>query len=245
MRTKAYHSVIAFLALLAPAAYAQFPDKFTNLQVLPKDISRQELTQIMRGFSFSLGTRCVGCHAGKDTPSLSEVDFASDEKDTKKTARAMLKMTAAINADYVSKLGKDAPAKVECVTCHRGISKPRTLQAVVREELDKNGLPAAVALYRDLKKKYFGGAQYDFTETSLNLLTESLPKGMTKEAAAFMELNAETATLSGWGLNLLAMAHKANGETEKAIAEFTKIVEKNPNDKWAKGQLDELTNKKN
>jgi hypothetical protein len=33
------------------------------------------------------------------------------------------------------------------------------------------------------------------------------------------------------------MAHKANGETDKAIVDFQKIVDANPNDVWAKGQL--------
>src|SRR5262249_19017992 len=114
-------------------------------------------------------------------------------------------------------------------------------QAVLREELERKDLVSTIALYRKLRKLYYGGGQYDFTETSLNLLAESLGRqGKTKEAAAIMELNAENATLTGWGKNLLAMAHQANGETDKAIADFEKIVDANPNDAWAKGQLEEL-----
>jgi hypothetical protein len=37
-----------FLCWSAPAA-AQFPEKFTNLQVLPKDITRAQLQSTMRG----------------------------------------------------------------------------------------------------------------------------------------------------------------------------------------------------
>jgi tetratricopeptide (TPR) repeat protein len=223
------------LLLLAAGASGQVPDKFTNLQVLPKDISKPELMNIMRGFSFSVGARCVDCHVGKDTPSLEGVNFTADDKETKKTARQMLRMVAAINNDFVPN------GRVECGTCHHGLRKPRTLQAALTEELEKKDLAAAIALYRDLKKQYYGGAQYDFSETGLNLLAESLGRQRkTKEAAAFMELNAESTALTGWGKNLLAMAHKANGETDKAIADFQKIVDANPNDAWAKQQLEQL-----
>jgi tetratricopeptide (TPR) repeat protein len=229
------------LLLVAVGATAQVPDKFTNLQVLPKDIAKPELMNIMRGFSFSLGARCVDCHVGKDSPSLEGVDFKADDKETKKTAREMLRMVAAINKDYVGKLPSASAARVECVTCHHGLRKPRTLQAALGEELEKKDLAAAIALYHDLRKQYYGGDQYDFTETSLNLLVESLGRQhKIKEAAAFMELNAENTTLTRWGRSLIAMAHKANGETEKAIADFQKIVDANPGDAWAKQQLEEL-----
>ena len=231
----------SLLLAFTVCATAQVPDKFTNLQVIPKDIAKPALMGMMRGFSFSLGARCVDCHVGKDTPNLEGVDFAADDKETKKTARAMLRMVAAINNDYVSKLTPASGTRVDCTTCHHGLKKPRTLQAVLTEELEKKDLTAAIALYRDAKKQYYGGAQYDFTEASLNQLTESLlQQRKTKEAAAFMELNAENTTTTRWGKNLLAMAHKANGETDKAIADFQKIVEANPNDAWAKGQLEEL-----
>lgn len=61
-----------FLLLLAiaTAAFAQVPDQYTNLQVLPKNITCPELMKIMRGFSFSLGARCVACHAGNPSGAL-------------------------------------------------------------------------------------------------------------------------------------------------------------------------------
>ncbi len=232
---------LTVMLLTASVLSAQIPDKFTNLQVLPKDISQRELTTIMRGFSFSLGLRCINCHVGNDTPNLAGVDFAADTKDTKKTARVMLRMIDALNRDYVAKLEPATATRVDCATCHHGLSKPRSLQAVLAAELEKKDLVAAIALYRDLRKQYYGGAQYDFTETPLNQLTESLlAKHKVKEAAAFMELNAEVNSLTGWGRSLIAMSHQANGETDKAIADFQKIVELNPNDSWAKKQLEGL-----
>lgn len=64
------------------------PDTFTNLQVLPKDISKPELVRIMKSFAITFEKRCSFCHVATDD--LSEADFASDEKETKKKARELL-----------------------------------------------------------------------------------------------------------------------------------------------------------
>jgi tetratricopeptide (TPR) repeat protein len=234
--------LILMLSFMAVATEAQVPDKFTNLQYFPKTISRQELLGNMRGFSFSLGVRCQFCHAGKEENKLEQTDFSSDEKDTKKTARAMLRMVDAINQDYIGKMGRTAPLRVECVTCHHGLSIPKTMNALLAETIDKKDIQAAITLYRELRKQDLGGGKYDFGETSLNILTESLlnqEKG--KEAVAIMELNVEVNTPpSGWAYSLLAMAHMANKEFEKAKADYQKILELNPQDAWAKKKLEEL-----
>jgi len=234
------------LSLAALAAEAQMPDKFTNLQYFPKTISRQELMGNMRGFSFSLGVRCQFCHAGKDGNKREQMDFASDEKDTKKTARAMLRMVDAINQEYIAKMGRTAPIRVECVTCHHQLSIPKTMNALLAETIDKKDIQAALALYRDLRKNGLGNGQYDFGETSLNILTESLLKqDKAKEAVAIMELNVEVNTPpSGWAYNLLAMSHVANKQVEKARADYQKILELNPQDEWAKKQLEQLNGSK-
>jgi tetratricopeptide (TPR) repeat protein len=237
---------VMLLSMAALAAGAQMPDKFTNLQYFPKTISRQELMGNMRGFSFSLGVRCQFCHAGKDGNKLEQMDFASDEKDTKKTARAMLRMVDAINQEYIAKMGRTAPIRVECVTCHHQLSIPKTMNALLAETIDKKDIQAAIALYRDLRKNGLGNGQYDFGETSLNILTESLLKqDKAKEAVAIMELNVEVNTPpSGWAYNLLAMSHVANKQVEKAKADYQKILELNPQDEWAKKQLEQLNGSK-
>src|SRR3954451_8811991 len=106
-------AICAVVLLCATSALAQMPDKFTNLQVLPKDISKKDLMAIMRSFSFSLGVRCEHCHV--QTP-YKKTDFPLDDKDEKKTARLMLRMVTSINGDYMSNVGKPSPVKVECVT---------------------------------------------------------------------------------------------------------------------------------
>ena|SRR5947209_17666069 len=76
---------------LAPAVQQKdpIPDTFTNLQVLPKNISKPDLVDIMKGFCKTFKVRCSYCHVATDD--LSQADFPSDEKGTKKEARELLR----------------------------------------------------------------------------------------------------------------------------------------------------------
>jgi tetratricopeptide (TPR) repeat protein len=227
------------------AAPQQADEKPKNLQYFPKDTTRQALVQRMRGFSFALGTRCEHCHVEK-TPGSHDLDFAADDKQEKKTARAMLKMVDAINQEYIAKMGRTAPMRVECVTCHRGLTIPKTMNALLAETIEKKGVDAAIAQYRELRRNGLGDGQYDFGETALNILTESLlHENKGKEAAAIMELNVEVNTPpSLWALHLSGQAHIANHENEKAIEDYKKILEENPKDEFAKKQLNFLQGNK-
>ncbi len=65
------------------------PDKFTNLTVLPKDISKPDLMNVMKSMTSTTPTgRCSYCHAVSDD--LTEGNLASDEKPVKARARKML-----------------------------------------------------------------------------------------------------------------------------------------------------------
>jgi hypothetical protein len=234
--------LVAILLAVTPAV-AQFPDKFTNLQVLPKDISQSDLQTTMRGFAFALNVRCPYCHEQKADMKM---DFPADDKDQKKTARVMLQMVAIINRDYLSKIGKETPVRVECVTCHHGLTQPRTLNAVLAETIEREGIDAAIKQYHDVRTQYYGTGQYDFGETPLNQLAESLlAKGKNKDAVAIMEMHfAANNPTSVWSYHVLAMSHQANGEIEKAKADYSKVFELHPDDSWAKQQLDALSSRK-
>jgi len=235
-----------FLLLCSLRVSAQIPEKFTNLKVLPKDISRQELQSTMRGFAFALSVRCEHCHVEKAGGKKFEMDFAADDKEAKKTARVMLEMVAAINRDYISKVTKTPPIQVQCVTCHHGLTQPRTLNSVLAETIDQKGIDSAVAQYHELRQKYFGSGQYDFGETSLNQLTESLlAQKKNKEALTIMEMSFDSNHPdSVWSYHMLAMTHEVNGQTEKAIADYRKVLELHPDDDWAKQQIASLSKPK-
>src|SRR5262249_17209563 len=177
-------ALLLAMSATAQLSKAQFPDKFTNLKVLPKDITKQQLQSMMRGFAFALGVRCEHCHSEKPGGQKFELDFAADDKEEKKTGRLMLEMVAGINRDYLAKLSRTPAVEAQCVTCHHGLAKPRTLNSVLAETMEQKGLEAAVALYRELRTKYYGGAQYDFWETAMKLLTESFFAHKKKEEGA-------------------------------------------------------------
>ena len=114
--------MVAIAVLTWPSrATAQIPEKFENLQVAPKDISRMALLNAMKDMTFALGTRCWYCHEG-DGDDLSNFDFASDKKAAKDVTRTMMKMVEEINTSFISKV--EADAKVTCYTCHRGHIEP-------------------------------------------------------------------------------------------------------------------------
>lgn len=244
MRQRILFSGLAILGifLAAASASAQFPDKFTNLKVLPKDISKNDLQSVMRGFSFALDVRCDHCHVEKPEKGL---DFAADGKEPKNTARIMLEMVAASNRDFIAKIKKTdgAPFQVECVTCHHGLTQPRPLNKVLADDIAQHGVDHALALYDELRGKYLGTGQYDFGETSLNQLAESLmAQGKNKEALAIMEKHfAVNHSESMWSLHMLAQAHLANGQVDKALADYRKVFELHPDDTWAKKQIEVLS----
>src|SRR6188472_649387 len=96
---------------------------FKNLQVLPKDTTREQIFPIMKGFAQGLGVRCTHCHVGVEGQPLSTFDFASDSKPEKAKARAMLRMVHRINEEDFG-VKQFADVKVTCYTCHRGATKP-------------------------------------------------------------------------------------------------------------------------
>jgi len=239
---RALLEVAAVVLAVACCPAQQLPDKFSNLQVLPKDISKADLMQTMRGFAFALNVRCSYCHVEKSAKEL-DLDFPADDKQAKRTARIMLMMVATVNRDYVAKIGKPEPVQVQCVTCHHGLTQPRPLNAVLADTFQKQGIDATIALYRDLRGKYYGTGQYDFGETPLNQFTETLMHAKKfKEAVAIMEVSfAENHPDSLRSYHMLAMSHQANGELEKAKADYRKVLQLHPDDRWARTQLDSLT----
>lgn len=95
----------------------------TNLQVLPKDTTGPQVIAIMRGFAGDLGVECSYCHA-KD-PATGHLNFASDANPMKNRARVMMRMTHAINTEFLTQLTEPkSDAHVTCGTCHRGMSTP-------------------------------------------------------------------------------------------------------------------------
>jgi len=205
--------LVAVGSLAASNVAAQIPDSFTNLRVLPKNIPRDSLIQIMRRFSLSLGVRCQYCHVGGDGVSFQGVEFAKDDDPDKRKARFMLRMVDSLNRvvlPAIPDLGR-APMKIECKTCHRGASRPLILTQRLELVRDSLGIDSAVALYRDLRTNAGMAGRYDFGEWEMNLWAERLAAtGKNTDAIAVYALNLEFFPQSGSILGALGQLYEPN-----------------------------------
>jgi hypothetical protein len=97
---------------------------FRNIEVLGGVPAGRLVRMMALGFAPALGVSCNHCHV--------ETDWAADDKRPKLAAREMMRMTRAINAEWIARNehldpergeGGQPPA-VNCTTCHRGDVRP-------------------------------------------------------------------------------------------------------------------------
>jgi len=119
-----------------PEEHAQLRPAPTNLKVLPKNLTGEQVHEIMEGWEAALGADCSACHkadANNTGPNgRPRLDFADDSKQEKAIARQMYIMMEEINRNYIAKIdSKGAP--ITCGTCHRGHLGPEPFTAPGRE----------------------------------------------------------------------------------------------------------------
>src|ERR1700752_5453909 len=88
-------------------------EQFKNIQVL-KGVPAEQIFPTMQFITASLGVECEFCHV--------QNAFEKDDKKNKQTARKMMEMMFAINADNF-----DRHREVTCYTCHRGNVQPMAI----------------------------------------------------------------------------------------------------------------------
>ena len=237
-------ALAALPSLAAAQAAGKFPpDSLINVKVLPKAMPVTQVLGVMRNFAGDLGVRCTFCHVEKEgQPSLANVDFASDEKRTKKVARQMMLMVQEVNRRVDTLPGHTTTSlQVSCATCHRGVSRPAPLATVLVETGTASGADSAVRAYKALKTKYYGRASYDFGEGSLNTAAFRLAQAKKyDEATALLNLNEEqfptSSGLSVFRGNIALM----RGDTTAAEAAFREAVKRDANNQEAKGRLKDI-----
>lgn len=124
-------SLLGAVAIMAMAPARNEEPKFTNLKVLPKNISDKQLHEVMEEWEHALGARCSFCHVrNEDTKKM---DWANDGKPEKEMARKMYKMMNDINKKYFhakkDSTGMMITSGVNCYSCHRGSSHPEVVEA--------------------------------------------------------------------------------------------------------------------
>jgi hypothetical protein len=225
---------LALLTLLFPGtASAQIPDKFTNLQVLPKDITKADLVMTMRNLAGELGFRCHNCHVGPDD--LTGMDFAIDEKPTKKVAREMLKMVQSVNATLKTLPPRDEPrgeprGSVSCYTCHRGAQRPpERVDMLIARTAQEKGVEAAIAKYKELRRDHAEDGQYNFAAEGLGgAAGRLLEAGRVDDALALTRLNLESHGDVSQLNAFLGQILMRKGDKAAAIDAFKKALKLDP-----------------
>ena len=192
---------IAMMTVSAPVpGAAQETSRYENLQVLPAEISRAELSEIMLTNLSGLGLPrranrgCLFCHSGSREVPSSEWDWASDANPIKLKARVMMGMVQEINGTHLSALANRSAPEVEvgCYTCHAGRTNPMPLSDVLIAEFETGGSDALEALYRRLRARYYAADAYDFRPSTLSDVADRLFDMYAVEAAATVHsLNIE------------------------------------------------------
>lgn len=248
-RIKLVHASLLMLLIggcLTPTLFAQrspWDRERENLKVLPEDISGPELRAVMTGFTRALGVRCEHCHDDSKGPRFSDLDFASDAKETKEIARTMMKMVRRINSEDLAEIDRPTESRigVTCITCHRGNALPIPLEEDLHRMIVAENVDAAIERYHTLRERYGDGFAYDFRVNSLNNLGyQLLNDSKIDEAIAIFRLNTEMYPQSSNAFDSLAEAYMKKGETERAIALYQQSLVLNPNNDNAVEMLKQL-----
>jgi len=234
----------AVSAAQAPAGGGQRaggPPPLTNLQVLPKDSTREQVQTTMAAFTAALGVQCNYCHVQEGRGGRN--DMAADDKPTKKAARGMLLLVREINAKLPEAVGKDAASttRVGCATCHRGIPIPKQTTDIMTEAAAAGGSAAGIAKFKELREKFYPGQSYDFGETvMITMAQRANAAGKADDAIAYLQANVEYFPKSVRTYAAMAQMKSAKGDKAGAIAAAEKAVELDPNNAQLKAQLENL-----
>jgi cyclase len=116
---------------------------------------------------------------------------------------------------------------------------PQSICAPLTEALEKDGMEAALARYRQLKNRE--PENWSFAENELNMLGyQLLARGRIDEAIAILELNVEAYPAAFNTYDSLGEACLLAGRTDAAIANYEKSLELNPDNTNAASVLARL-----
>ena len=236
--------IVVSLLALAPDLSAQPqgkfpPDSLINTHVIPRTTPVTDVIGTMRNFTSALGVRCQFCHLGSEGQPLGEFDFASDQKRNKVVARQMMRMVNDINRrlDTIPQRGHP-PVPATCATCHRGVSRPIPLSALVQDYAVSVSADSAINAYKALRARYYGRDAYDFSEPSLNVAAfRTARAGKPDEALKLLSYNEglfpRSSGMSVFKGNILLM----KGDTAGAEAAFREAIRRDSTNSEAKGRL--------
>ena len=156
----------------------------------------------------------------------------------------MLDMVHHINDEHLADVPERPTPKVEvrCVTCHRGVARPRLLDDELALTLADSGLEAVARRYRDLRQRYYGSGSYDFREIVLTEVARGEARaGRAANAIGLLSLNAEFNPTSAQIPAALGDVLLQKGDTAGAIAQYRTAVGRDSTFGPARARLRQLT----
>ncbi|HUQ81670.1 MAG TPA: c-type cytochrome [Gemmatimonadaceae bacterium] len=240
-------AALALLGSYARLGHAQgAAEKPRNLKVLPADLTRDSVVKLMRfTVASGLGVTCTYCHGAPGVP-FDSIDFASDERQTKRTAREMMRMVARINSELMPTITARGtpPIEVECITCHRGAQRPLMLEDTLGTVLGRFGPDSAIATYERIKQRYTGRFAYDFGQRSLNTLADRLlEQNRTADARRILELDVREHPEAWDPAYQLGRVYETLGEKDLAIEQYRRVMVLFPTYAPARRRVEALTGK--
>jgi photosynthetic reaction center cytochrome c subunit len=234
----------ALIGALTVSASAQTSNGPKNLKVLPANLSRDSVVKIMRyEFASGLGVSCSFCHGRPNIP-FDSIDYASDERPTKLLAREMFRMMNRINTELLPAIpGRSAPPmQLQCITCHRGATRPLMLEDTLGTVLSALGPDSMVATYDRLRQRYSGRFAYDFGQRSLNTLAGRLiEQNRLTDARRVLELAIQEHPQMWDPAFALGQVYEALGEKQLAIEQYRRVLTFLPSHAATRRRLEALT----
>jgi tetratricopeptide (TPR) repeat protein len=205
-----------WIAILAGSAFAQ---------------PQQDLGARMQIISQGLGVTCGYCHTA---------ERGSGQPEPKKDiARAMIAMTRDINQKIEASAGP-AAAKVDCITCHRGVAIPKQLTEILNQTIREKGVQAAIDQYRDLHARYYGRAAYDFGDATIINVAQPMATRAPDDALALLNAHLELHPQSARTMVAISYAYTRKFDDATAITYLEKALALDPENGAIQGQLAQL-----
>ncbi len=235
------HPAIVLACLVTAGAAGGAPagagadDELKNLKVFPPTTAKRELVDTMRQWNQALGVRCDFCHEQKTPGDPQSFDFASDKVGHKEVARRMYAMVRDLNGGPLPRAAGEPDAAVNCMTCHRGLPSPTTLDRVLLNTVHEQGVDAGVKKYRELRARYYGSGTFDFGPGSLQTVTETLAADPARldAALAIGRLNVEENPAFADGFVAVAQILDLKQDRAGALAALEQALKLEPGNRHA------------
>jgi predicted Zn-dependent protease len=100
---------------------------------------------------------------------------------------------------------------------------------------------AGLAKFKELRAKFYGGQQYDFTDYALvGIATTALNQKRPDDAMKYLQANLEYFPKSSQTYQAMAQVKNAKGDKTGAVKDLETAVQLDPQNNQAKNQLQQL-----